>query len=525
GNITNNGTFNNEPGTGTSTYTLTSTSGTLGGSNELVIKDVEISSSGSYTNVNLFTVERALTGSGTFINGAAGTFTYTGDNSSGTNFTITNFDPTTTGNTVVFAGTTNQQWRGTTGTNNDYYNVIVDMASGGSTRLNLSSDVRVNGTLTITEGDPVLGTYDLELGASSTITGGDANDWLRITSTGVVRQYYDAVGDDKVFPIGDTDDYSPITSMVITSATLGSNAYLEFTVTDAAHPNRSTGNEELGGDDEGVEATAYITRYWTVTANDISLPFYTVSYQYIDDDVVGTESDMIGTLYAQPPGESFYDWSDIGTVNATNNTATISDSEYWGVLYAQDDKMDRLPVQLISFNAEATVNSVMLKWKTATEENNSFFSIERSVDGLNFKEIGQKQGFGNSSAIQLYSFVDSYPLNGRTFYRLKQVDFNGQYEYSEVITVVWNGTGIQGRLNVYPNPVQVGQNLSVSIEGNDPATISWLLLDMNGRVVYEGNFTNSGLLQINTSEMKDGVYLLRIYGPEKAAETRKVIIR
>ena len=513
GNITNNGTFTGSPSFGTSTYTLTSTSGTLSGSGTINMRGVAINSPANITNQGLLNVANTLTGTGTFTNGASGTFTYTGNNSAGTNFTITNFNASATGNTVVFAGTTNQGWRATTTANNDYFNVIVNMGTGGSTRLNLLNHVRVNGTLTITEGDPVLGAFNLELGASASVSGGDFDDWIRINSTGVVRKFYSGFGNDLVLPIGDADDYSPITSFVVHSATLGANPYVNFSITDDAHPNRSTNNIALGGNDDGVTAVDYITRYWTLSANDMSNPDYTASYQYTNADIVGNEANMIAALYGQPPGETFFDWKETGTVNATNNTATISNGDYWGALYAMDNDMDRLPVELLSFTGQATDNSVFLKWSTASEVNNSYFSIERSTDGLSFKEISIVQGNGTTNNKRVYGFEDRFPPFGRSYYRLKQVDFNGQFEYSGLVSVLWSGKPFQGDLHLYPNPIQRGEILNLELkEAFSEESIQAIIVDPNGgshRIDFHKEFSSRFTTRL-PQNLNSGVHVITI---------------
>lgn len=513
GNITNNGTFTGSPTYGTSTYTLTSTTGVISGSSAINMRGVAINSPASITNQGLLTVANTFTGSGTFINGASGTFTYTGNNSSGTNFTITNFNASTTGNTVVYAGTTNQRWRATSTANNDYYNVIVNMGTGGSTRLNLFNNVRVNGTLTITEGDPVLGNFNLELGSSATVSGGDADDWIRITGSGVVRKLYSGFGADLVLPIGDTDDYSPITSFVVHSATLGANPYVNFSITDAAHPNRSTNNLALGGNDDGVAAVDYITRYWTLSANDMANPSFTASYQYTDGDIVGTEANMIAALYGQPPGETFFDWKETGTVNATNNTATVSNGDYWGALYAMDNNMDRLPVELLSFAGQVTANSVLLKWSTASEVNNSYFSVERSTDGFNFKEIAIVEGAGTTNNLKNYSFEDRFPLNGRSYYRLKQVDFNGQSEYSEVVSVKVEPFESNINMTLFPNPAQSIETVNLRILNDNLESASAVIKVVNqmGMEVWSSKeiIYNGQLIKLPT--IPRGTYLVHVH--------------
>ncbi|HSV76459.1 MAG TPA: hypothetical protein VLH37_05450 [Bacteroidales bacterium] len=90
---------------------------------------------------------------------------------------------------------------------------------------------------------------------------------------------------------------------------------------------------------------------------------------------------------------------------------------------------DPLPIELLSFSVNAGTESVLLNWETATETNNDFFTIERSTDVQNWEILGYVDGAGNSNKPLSYSFTDSQPLEGISYYRLKQTDFDGKYEY------------------------------------------------------------------------------------------------
>lgn len=528
GDITNNGTFTGDPGYGTSVYTLTSASGTIGGSNPLTIRDITINTPGDYTNTGNLTVGSTLTGSGSFTNGAGATFIYRGNNSSGTNFTVTNFTASAVNNTVVFAGLTyNQQWRATTSANNDYYNVTINTNTGDYQHIVLAADVRVNGTLTFSEGFVQLNGFDLEMAAGATITGGTGSNYIKINSTGVVRQYFSSVGSTLNYPIGDANNYSPITSFTVNSATLGANPYVDIDVTDANHPNRNTNNLALGGNDDGVTAVDYISRYWTLTGNDMSNPNFDVSYVYTDGDITGTESNMIAALYGQPPGETFNDWKDAGIVNATNNTATITGGNYWGDLYAMDNNLDRLPIELLSFNVKVKGESVVAEWLTLTETNNSFFSLERSADGQNFKEIGFIDGAGTTDNQQSYVFEDKFPLTGRSYYRLKQTDFNGDYDYSEVISVDYQKSRSGLSANVFPNPVISGNEVYFSVKGiKSGIAVKVDVVNQNGRSVWSKELDSSerDKFQMDTT-LAPGLYVVYFTSEDGQRLTKKLIVR
>lgn len=106
-----------------------------------------------------------------------------------------------------------------------------------------------------------------------------------------------------------------------------------------------------------------------------------------------------------------------------------------------------LPIELISFDASLNNNNVDLYWATASEYNNDFFTIERSTDGLNWEHVTIVSGAGNSTQRLDYYIQDSRPLSGISYYRLKQTDFDGAFEYSNIVSV-FNGNEEKQLINV-----------------------------------------------------------------------------
>ena len=95
-----------------------------------------------------------------------------------------------------------------------------------------------------------------------------------------------------------------------------------------------------------------------------------------------------------------------------------------------------LPIELTYFNAQSSGNSVLCRWETVTENNNDYFDIERSENASDFNPIGRVEGVGNSIQSIRYQFLDTNPLNGTSYYRLKQVDINGEYQYSNIEAIL-----------------------------------------------------------------------------------------
>lgn len=131
----------------------------------------------------------------------------------------------------------------------------------------------------------------------------------------------------------------------------------------------------------------------------------------------------------------------------TTETAGNTTNAIWAV-FVTSGYSGPLPVQLTQFTGAAEGSVNRLNWATASEIDNASFEIEKSRNGINFITCGTVQGAGNSSVTQQYSFVDVNPFYETTYYRLKQIDFDGDYEYSNTVSVN-NGNYISTSVDVY----------------------------------------------------------------------------
>lgn len=157
-----------------------------------------------------------------------------------------------------------------------------------------------------------------------------------------------------------------------------------------------------------------------------------------------------------------------------------------------------LPIELISFDVQNTEGSKnQLTWTTASEKNNSHFDIERSTDGTTFHNIGQVKGNNKPSS---YQYVDAAPFT-TSYYRLKQVDFDGTTTYSKVVSVEQKGKG-KG-LTVYPTLVSNGI-LTIDTEGGQLRDYS--VMNLLGQQVLVGKTTK----QIDVSALAKGTYMLKV---------------
>jgi hypothetical protein len=137
-----------------------------------------------------------------------------------------------------------------------------------------------------------------------------------------------------------------------------------------------------------------------------------------------------------------------------------------------------LPIELLSFKAKLNNNIVELNWQTATEINNDYFVIERSVDGKVWESIDTIKGAGNSSNVLNYANSDEKPLLGSSYYRLKQVDFDQKFSYSNIAVVNFEGFKI---IDLFPNPSD--GNINIVIQSSVEASVDLKIYNAIGQIL------------------------------------------
>ncbi len=176
-----------------------------------------------------------------------------------------------------------------------------------------------------------------------------------------------------------------------------------------------------------------------------------------------------------------------------------------------------LPVEMVYFRAQKVRNDAVLEWKTASEENNDFFEVQvaegtEALNEGNFRKLGIVDGNGTVLDEQLYVFndVETYK-SGVRYYRLKQVDFDGAFEYSDIVSVDFTEKEAN-QIAILPNVVVSEENSTIYFELNKNATVDLILADASGRVIQRiKEDYNAGLVSVDlkiTSNMAPGVYFL-----------------
>jgi PKD repeat protein len=170
-----------------------------------------------------------------------------------------------------------------------------------------------------------------------------------------------------------------------------------------------------------------------------------------------------------------------------------------------------LPVELLSFTGKAEKDFNLLQWETGSENNNKGFDVERSATGDDFQKIGSLNGNGNSTINRSYTFDDRDLLKAIYYYRLKQIDFNGNFKYSHVIAVrreIPNNSGVQF---IYPNPLSDELNIILNTERRNKLSVA--LYDIRGKKLFNKNFSPENYavnIDLKPFDLSQGMYLIYI---------------
>lgn len=167
-----------------------------------------------------------------------------------------------------------------------------------------------------------------------------------------------------------------------------------------------------------------------------------------------------------------------------------------------------LPIELSAFSADIDGNQADLQWRTATELNNDYMVVEHSTDGRRYEEIGRVLGAGTTQEPQDYRFTHEGPAAGLNYYRLRQVDYDGQQEYHGPVTVRLGG--VASDLEVYPTAT--GAELTVAYQGQLHADAMLSVQSLDGRLLRQWAWGSkrSRRTTLNVGDLPSGVYVLRL---------------
>lgn len=391
------------------------------------------------------------------------------------------------------------------------HNLTISNAAG----VTLSGNVAVSNALTLSSGKINTGAYDLSV--TNTATGSTSGFSSSNYVIGSFKRTVAATGTYD-FPLGTSANYESATISLsgITGFTVITGIFTQGNPVSASYPL-------TGVTANSTAITAMLDYgYWTFTPNSaMTGGTYSITLNLIGATNANTNPQSLCVLKRSNSSSS---WASVGT--HSNSTQSISGSTVTAVRSGLTGFSDfgigesgggSLPIKLKYFTAKLNDGKVNLDWATAAEINNSFFTIERSTDGEHFEALFTKQGAGNSTSNLYYSASDENPLQGFSYYRLKQTDYDGHYTYSDIETIR-NGeeenpaTQKMDIISIAPNPFS--DEFRIVFRSGTAAVADFMLTSQIGQLVAKDRIqTEAGVNTYNFTDkynLNNGIYFITL---------------
>lgn len=249
-------------------------------------------------------------------------------------------------------------------------------------------------------------------------------------------------------------------------------------------------------------------RYYSINRTSVAnLATARLTLSYGADDVVTNYSNL---RIARDNGSTA--WIDIGGVGTANGTGNITSTTFTGfnryfTLANSSSGSNPLPVEFVSFNANGKKGNAYLDWSTASEKDADYFDVQKSNDGKNFYSIGKVKAHGNSTVMSYYNFVDGNIGSGVFYYRIKEIDYNGEYLLTEIKSIKQSVSGV---VALFPNPVNDGI-FSVVMPEDRIGNCHVVLYDNTGRMVYDEITSDyNSKFTVSSKQLQPGTYTVKI---------------
>jgi hypothetical protein len=408
--------------------------------------------------------------------------------------------------TVYFIGTANQAIGGT-GTQPFYNLTINNTGVSGSDNITLSKPVTVSHQLTLTDGIVNTDATNLiTLSTSATTNSGNAGSYV----SGPMRWNGLNGAGPFVFPTGKgSSKWARVALSGVTAST-------DFTCQYFNSSYSNVSSADIATSPTPTLTTVSQKEYWTIVrtsgAGNAAVTLYWEDASFSRINSCATNGDLKVAHYNTGSSNKWENGNTLGTVVVTGTctgyigsgtvTSDVMTTFSPFTFGTSGSGVNPLPIELLYFKATYNGATTDLSWKTASEINNDYFTVERSTDGINFTAVGivgSKAQNGNSTSILDYTLNDPNTAPGVYYYRLKQTDFDFKYEYSSVVVVTITAS-INFSVELAPNPND-GTQMTVLITTPKSGTIILTINDMLGKLIAVENF--------EALEGSDNLFLMR----------------
>ncbi len=374
---------------------------------------------------------------------------------------------------------------------------IAKLRVDNGNRLLLGNHVNVSNRVDLTNnGDIELGAFNLNIASGGIVTGYDAANYIITNGTGTLEQAMNS-GDVKKFPVGN-NSYNPAT---ISNAGISDD--FQIRVEDIVYSSGTSGSPE----------TAHIVnRSWHISEtviggsiSDITLEWDAAEELTFDRFNCGV-AHWNGTIWEHPS------MSAASNISATRWAQTLIGQSSFSP-FVVEDLLALLPIELLTFDAtRKNKDNVQLNWVSASELNNLGFEVERMLESESaFKKVAWVDGMGTTTTVSNYLLNDNNGFEGISYYRLKQLDIDGSFVYSEVRAVAGETTIFSA--NIFPNPVGEFLRIRLGELPTDIKTVYLKIMSIDGRILYQftKNIQSYGLIEIDeVKNLIPGMYIIAI---------------
>ncbi|MEM9917577.1 MAG: T9SS type A sorting domain-containing protein [Bacteroidota bacterium] len=376
----------------------------------------------------------------------------------------------------------------------EFTNVVFNNTSG--IPITLEGPVIIADSLALTNGIIATdGTNSLTIGDGATITGGSSAAFI----SGPLIKQGSTNGQPFLFPIGNGGVYAPIEISAMSNATDGYTAQYY----NCPPPFGNSIDASL----DNISSQ----EYWSLQ-KVAGTPNVNVRLLWMDSDERGINNlDSLVVAYYNT-GDS--EWMSLGNGGTTGSVGAspgsvsndlncpppFGNGNELFTIGSVDDVLNSLPVELTKFTANLVNKAVFIDWETTFEQDNDYFLVEHSADGRIFNVLDFVEAMeDNNQMVNSYGTVDRDPVQGFNYYRLKQVDLDGTFYYSEIIVVSLEN---KGNPILFPNPVS--DRLSIHMGGTNQSAVDVQIYDNTGTQVFRRTYrSQGGVFQLSSAEIQN----------------------